>query len=245
MHYDAFAPLGLGVSLPYRCGPRPDRRAFLLTTMYRGLRMPAFRRSSLPVIALLAAGLVACTETGSGVKAEATSEASVAKVRDDARAQPATASTDPCALLPTDALREYAGVEASPRRDRADEPYGIRTCIWGEGPDALVLQVFDAPSGALVSEARSRAFTLVDPKSPKAPTAVRLEAFPDVGDGAVALAERVDPVRGTRAAGATVLVQVGFRLVVVRAPALAAHPRDQALERLRGLAEAVAGRLSG
>lgn len=156
---------------------------------------------------------------------------------------PAQARVEPCSLLTQAEVTAALPAAQAGRQERSDEPYGIRTCIWSTPEGELNLQVFDAGPGSVENEIRGLSFGLVDIRSKKAATAVRLEAIPGVGDQTIALVEKEDLERGIRKGNALIVSQVGTRLVVLRAAELADSDRKRALATLVGLAKAATGRL--
>lgn len=150
---------------------------------------------------------------------------------------------EPCALLTDSEVQAVVPQAEAGKRDVSDDPYGVVTCIWQTPKSRVTLQVYPAGPGGVQREIQGLSFGLVDPKSPDAASAVRLEALSDFPDGAVALAESKDAGRGIRQGNAIVAAQSGSRVLVVTAPDLADGPRAAALEHLERLARAAVARM--
>ena len=76
-----------------------------------------------------------------------------------------------------------------------------------------------------------------------APRHVRYEALTGIGDGAMAVVERIDKAQGFISDAAYLVVRRGNRQIVLMAPALAWGERADALKVLEELGRAVASRL--
>lgn len=198
----------------------------------------ATARSTISFFALACSlALIGCSEGVAPAPAVDPAPASAANM------PPPLSSVDPCQLLKEPEVGRVFSGAGPGQRDLADDPYGVLTCVWKSGDLSVKVQVFDAPPGSAESELRSLSFGLVDPKSPAAGTAVRIEPFAGIGDGSAGMVETIDAARGIRAAAAVAATQRGSRLAIVTAPSLAGRERADALKDLQDLVRDVANRL--
>lgn len=154
------------------------------------------------------------------------------------------ASDDPCALLNDDEVSKVFPGSASGKRNRSLDSHGIFTCAWETPTDRFVVQVFDAKSGSVEDELRSRISGSIDPTKAGAASRVRYEKIGGVGDDAMLALENANPEGGILADTAVMVTQRGGRRAVLfTGSSLAGRERAAALSALETLGRQVAGRL--
>lgn len=156
-----------------------------------------------------------------------------------------TAPTDdPCALLIDDEVGKAFPGAASGKRNRSLDGHGILTCMWETPTDRFVVQVFDAKSGSVEEELRSRMSGSIDPTTAGAGSHIRYETIDGIGDEAALVLEKADPESGILADTAVIVTQRGHRRAVLfTGSSLAAGDRAAGINTLETLARHVAERL--
>jgi hypothetical protein len=171
----------------------------------------------------------------------ATMPASDAESRTDAVSVP---TADPCALLIDDEISTAFPGAASGKRNRSLDGHGILTCMWDTPTDRFVVQVFDAKSGSVEEELRSRMAGSIDPTMAGAGSQVRYETIGGIGDEARLVLEKADLKGGILADTAVMVTQRGDRRAVLfTGSSLAAGDRASALKTFETLGRHVAERL--
>jgi hypothetical protein len=151
---------------------------------------------------------------------------------------------DPCALLIDDEVNKVFPGAAPGKRNRSLDGHGILTCTWDTPTDRFVVQVFDAKSGSVEDELRSRISGSIDPTMARAVSEVRYETISGVGDEAMLALEKADSKRGILADTAVLVTQRGKRRAVLfTGSSLAASDRASALKALETLGKQLAARL--
>ena len=151
---------------------------------------------------------------------------------------------DPCALLIDDEVSQAFPGAASGKRNRSLDDHGILTCIWETPTDRFVVQVFDAQSGSVEEELRSRMSGSIDPAMAGAGSQVRYESIDGVGDAAMLVLEKADAKAGILTDTAVMVTQRGDRRAVLFiGSSLAGVDRATALKTLATLGKHVAERL--
>jgi hypothetical protein len=146
-------------------------------------------------------------------------------------------------LVDAEVSRAFPGA-ASGKRNRSLDGNGILTCMWDTPTDRFVVQVFDAKSGSVEGELRSRMSGSIDPTMASAGGRVRYERIGGIGDEAMLVLEKADPKVGILADTAVMVTQRGGRRAVLfTGSSLAAGDRASALETLETLGRHVAERL--
>jgi hypothetical protein len=151
---------------------------------------------------------------------------------------------DPCALLLDAEVSTAFPGAASGKRNRGLEGHGILTCTWDTPTDRFVVQVFEAKSGSVEDELRSRMSGSIDPTMAGAGSHVRYETIGGVGDEAMLVLEKADAKGGILADTAVLVTQRGDRRAVLFTGAsLAAADRAFARKTIETLGRQVAERL--
>jgi hypothetical protein len=154
------------------------------------------------------------------------------------------ATNDPCALLIDDEVSKSFPGAAPGKRNHSLDAHGILTCMWDTPTDRFVVQVFDAKSGSVEEELRSRMSGSIDPTKPGAGAQVRYETIGGIGDEAMLVLEKADPNSGILADTAVMVTQRGGRRAVLfTGSSLAAADRAGALKTFETLGRHVADRL--
>lgn len=153
-------------------------------------------------------------------------------------------TNDPCALLlDAEVSKAFPGAAAG-KRNRGLDGHGILTCMWDTPTDRFVLQVFEAKSGSVADELRSRMSGSIDPTTVGAGSQVHYETIGGIGDEAMLVLEKADPKNGILADTAVMVTQRGDRRAVLfTGSSLAAGDRASALETFETLGRHVAQRL--
>ena len=116
--------------------------------------------------------------------------------------------------------------------------------MWDTPTDRFVVQVFDAKSGSVEDELRSRMSGSIDPTMAGAGSQVRYETISGIGDEAMLVLEKADPKSGILADTAVMVTQRGDRRAVLfTGSSLAAGDRAAALKTFETLGRHVAERL--
>jgi hypothetical protein len=151
---------------------------------------------------------------------------------------------DPCALLNDDEVSKAFPGAASGKRNRSLEDHGILTCMWDTPTDRFVVQVFNASSGSVEDELRSRMSGSIDPTTAGAGSQIRYETIDGIGDAAMLVLEKADPKDGILADTAVMVTQRGDRRAVLfTGSSLAVGDRASARKTLETLGRQVAERL--
>lgn len=170
-----------------------------------------------------------------------TAPASNAESGTDAVKVPAN---DPCALLLDDEVSKAFPGAAPGKRNRGLDGHGILTCMWDTPTDRFVVQVFEAKSGSVADELRSRMSGSIDPTMVGAGSQVHYQTIGGIGDEAMLVLEKADPKNGILADTAVMVTQRGDRRAVLfTGSSLAAEERASALETFETLGRHVAQRL--
>jgi hypothetical protein len=208
----------------------------------------SIRPATLAVPTLLLAGslLCACSQSDPPASGSPSSEAATIAMLD---AQPPAETPtmpigDPCALLTDLEVRKAFPGAAAGKREHGLDVHGIRTCLWDTPTDRFVVQTFEAKSGSVEDELRSRMLGSVDPLMAGAADHVRYETIAGVGDQTMLVVEKADPQRGILADTAVLVTQRdGRRAVLFTGSSLAGGDRASALVALETLGRSAAERL--
>ncbi len=171
----------------------------------------------------------------------AATAASAAKSASRPKGPPAAAS--PCSLLTVAEVGVAAPHATAGKADAADAANGVYGCIWETAAGRVWLQAYLAGPSSVSTTILGHAPDLVDPSIKGAIEKVRIETFPSVGDGAMAIVEHADPARGILSSKAILVVKRGDYLATLFAPELALGDRATALQKLQVLGGQIAGRL--
>lgn len=206
----------------------------------------SIRPATLAVLTTLLTGcLCACSQSDPSASGSSSSQAATSAVLDaESPAETPTPTDDPCGLLTDAEVRKaFPGATAGKREHGLDE-HGIQTCLWDTPTDRFVVQTFEAKSGSVEDELRSRMLGSVDPLMAGAADQVRYETIDGIGDQTMLVIEKADPQRGILADTAVLVTQRrGRKAVLFTGGSLAGGDRASALEVLETLGRSTAKRL--
>jgi hypothetical protein len=186
--------------------------------------------------------LLFCCLLQSCAREQAQPVASAAKTTNNRPAGPPAAAS-PCNLLTVAEVSIAAPNATAGKPDAADAANGIYGCVWQTAAGRILLQAYLAGPSSVRTAILGHAPDLVDPSIKGAIDKVRIETFPGVGDGAMAIVEHADPARGILSSKAILVVKHGDYLATLFAPELALGDRGVALQKLQTLGGQIASRL--
>jgi hypothetical protein len=200
------------------------------------------------VLATLLGGclLLGCSQSDPASAELSSSQATTTSVSDagsgtDSKRVPVD---DPCVLLSDDEVSKAFPGAASGKRNRSLDGHGILTCMWDTPTDRFVVQVFEAKSGSVEDELRSRMSGSIDATVAGAGSEVRYEKIGGIGDDAMLVLEKADAKSGILADTAVMVTKRGDRRAVLfTGRSLAAADRKSALKKFETLGRHVAERL--
>lgn len=185
--------------------------------------------------------LLCCSLLQSCAREQPQPVASAAQAGSRPAGPPAAAS--PCNLLTVAEVSVAAPHATAGKPDAADAANGIYSCIWETAAGRVWLQAYRAGPSSVSMAILGHAPDLVDPSNKGALDKVRIETFPGVGDGAMAIVEHADPARGILSSRAILVVKRGDYMATLFAPELALGDRAMALQKLHTLGGQIVSRL--